>query len=228
MMHPVRASALLVLVGAVSSGPVAMLVVTQLAPQPAWRDAALFGAHYSSIQALPYLLGFVLLGGFVLFAAACVAHSGHAQRVIALAGLVLTAVYASMVFTNYMLQVGYVPRTVGSDPLAAARVTMANPSSLGWFLEMFGYAALGLGTAFLAFCFGGSARGSAIRWLLVANAVVSVLGAFYTGATDRWVFSTAGLVSFGAWNALVITCFGLIALTPNAGLLRADSASTEG
>lgn len=228
MMHPVRASALLVLVGAVSSGPVAMFVVTQLAPQPPWRDAALFGAHYSSIQALPYLLGFVLLGGFVLFAAACVAHAGGAQRVLAFSGLVFTAVYAAMVFTNYMLQVGYVPRTLGSDPLAAARVTMANPSSLGWFLEMFGYAALGVGTAFLAFCFGGSARGSAIRWLLVTNAVVSVLGAYYTSATDRWVFSTAGLVAFGAWNALVITCFGLIALTPFAGLLRADSANTEG
>lgn len=75
MMHPVRASALLVLAGAVLSGPVAMVVVTRLAPQPAWRDAAQFGAYYSSVQALPYLLGFVLLGGFVLFAAACVAHS---------------------------------------------------------------------------------------------------------------------------------------------------------
>jgi len=54
----------------------------------------------------------------------------------------------------------------------------------------------------------------AIRYLLVANGVVSVVGAACTALFDRWVFSSSGLISFMAWNALIPVCFGLIAIGP--------------
>jgi hypothetical protein len=41
---------------------------------------------------------------------------------------------------------------------------------------------------------------------------MSLVGAACTALFDRWVFSTAGMASFIAWNVLVIACFGLIAL----------------
>jgi hypothetical protein len=37
-------------------------------------------------------------------------------------------------------------------------------------------------------------------------------------AFDRWVFSIAGLASFAGWNALVIACFAVIALSPDGAL----------
>jgi len=191
-----------------------MLIVSRTAPQPAWESAEGFARHYASIQALPYVLGFLLLAGFVWFIAACFALAAATLRVRATAAVVFTAVYAAMVFTNYTFQVGYVPRVLGESPAVAAGITMANPSSLGWFLEMFGYAAMGVATWLVAPAFGGSARGLTIRWLLIANGVVSIIGALCTALFDRWVFSTAGLVSFTGWNVLVFVCFGLIALSP--------------
>ena len=66
-----RTSAALVMAGAVLSGPVAMLVVSLFAPQPAWTSVSIFAENYHPLQVLPYALGYLLLGGFVLFSAAC-------------------------------------------------------------------------------------------------------------------------------------------------------------
>lgn len=55
-----RTSGALVLVGAVLSGPVAMLVVAQVSPQPAWSGVSAFADNYHPVQALPYVLGYIL------------------------------------------------------------------------------------------------------------------------------------------------------------------------
>ena len=94
---------------------------------------------------------------------------------------------------------------------------MANPGSFAWFLEMFGYAAMGAATWLVAPAFRGSRRADAIRYLLVANGVLSIGGAACTALFDRWVFSTAGMVSFAAWNALIPVCYLLIATTRGGG-----------
>src|SRR6187401_650634 len=66
-----RISGLMIAAGALLSGPVAMVVVSQTAPQPPWTHVDAFVDHYHPVQALPYLLGYGLLAGFVLFAASC-------------------------------------------------------------------------------------------------------------------------------------------------------------
>lgn len=50
-----RTSAALVLVGAVLSGLVAMLVVAQVSPQPAWISVSAFADNYHPAQVLPYV-----------------------------------------------------------------------------------------------------------------------------------------------------------------------------
>ena len=210
----VRWPALLISAAALLSGPAAMLLLLWVAPQPAWTDARSFIEHYHSVQTLPYLLGFGLLIGFVLFVAACHQHASAGDRVRTTAGLVFTSVYASLVFANYMLQVAVVPRLMSSDPALVPILTMANPSSLAWFLEMFGYAALGVAMWLVAPLFEGTRRLDWIRWLLIANAVMSIAGAVFTALIDEWVFSTSGLVSFFAWNVVVIVSFALIAFGP--------------
>lgn len=216
-----RLAAWLVAAGAFLSGPVAMLVVLKVAPQPRWSGVGSFVEHYHPIQGLPYLLGFLLLTGFVLFTAACHATAaGGRHAVRSAAALVFTSIYAALVFTNYTLQVGLVPRLLPHPADGIALLTMANPDSLAWFLEMFGYAALGVGLWLLAPLFPGPGRGRAIRWLLALNAVASIGGAAAIAAVEGWVFSPSGMVSFLGWNVLVVTCFLLVA--------RSGSRSIEG
>ncbi len=216
-LDPLRLSAVMIVAGALLSAPISMLIVSIVAPQPPWQDAGTFAAHIHPVQTLPYVLGYLLMAGFVLFAASCHALTTPALRLQTSTALVATAIYASLVFANYTIQVAYVPRIISLEPHTAGMLTMANPASFGWFLEMFGYAALGVATWLVSGGFGGSLRGLLIRTLLVANGVGSIIGAGCTALYDRWVFSAAGLVSFAAWNLLIVVCFVLIAVTPGGG-----------
>ena len=224
-----RTAAALVGVGAVLSGPVAALVVSRTAPQPAWTSVDAFANSYHPAQLLPYALGYVLLTGFVLFTASCHALAPRPLRQRTSAALIFTGVYAALVFTNYTIQLGFVPRMVEARPGYLATLTMTNPSSFSWFLEMFGYAAMGVATWLLGAGFSGSRRADAIRYLLISNGVLSMAGTACTALFDRWVFSTAGLASFAAWNLLIPVCFLLIATTHGWGfgqfaLTSADDA----
>lgn len=212
-----RRSAALIVVGALLSGPGAMLVVARVSPQPAWTSVSVFADNYHPVQVLPYVLGYVLLAGFVFFSAACHALAAARLRPRTSAALVFTGIYAALVFTNYTIQLGFIPRVLSERPAYIAALTMANPASFAWFLEMFGYAAMGVATWLLAAAFGGSRRADVIRYLLIANGVLSIIGAACTALFDRWVFSAAGLVSFAAWNVLIATCYLLIAMTSGSG-----------
>jgi hypothetical protein len=222
-----RTAAALVAAGALLSGPVALLVVARIAPQPPWTGVETFADHYHPAQLLTFALGYVLLAGFVLFTASCHALAAAPLRARTSAALIFAAVYAALVFTNYTIQLGYVPRVLGQRPAYLAALTMANPSSFAWFLEMFGYAAMGAATWLVAAGFGGSRRSDVIRVLLIANGVLSIAGAACTALFDRWVFSTAGMVSFAAWNSLIPICFALIATAPRGGFEPAAQRCDE-
>jgi len=214
-----RTAAAMVAAGAVLSGPGAMAVVTVLGAQPSWTNLDDFVANYRSIQVLPYLLGYLLLLGFVLFTAACHAGAEPAMRARTSAALVLTGVYASLVFTNYTIQLAYVPRTLPQRPAYIAELTMANPASFAWCLEMFGYAAMGAATWLVAGCFRGGRRAALVRLLLILNGVLSIIGAVCTALVDRWVFSSSGLVCFAVWNVVIAACFTVIATSPGDALV---------
>ena len=214
----VRTSGTLVLLGAVLSGPAAMLVVAQVSPQPAWTGVSAFADNYHPVQVLPYVLGYILLAGFVFFSASCHALAPASLRMRTSAALVFTGIYAALIFTNYTIQLGFIPRVLTDRPAYLSVLTMANPASFAWFLEMFGYAAMGVATWLVAPAFRGSRRADVIRYLLIANGVLSIVGAACTALFDRWVFSAAGLVSFAGWNLLIAVCFLLVAMTDGGGL----------
>ena len=115
-----------------------------------------FADSYHPAQVLPYALAYLLLGGFVWFSASCHARAAAPLRVRASAALVLTGIYASLIFTNYTMQLGFIPRVLKERPAYLAALTMANPSSFAWFLEMFGYAAMGVATSSLPTDSGGA------------------------------------------------------------------------
>ena len=111
--------------GIVFSGPVALLVVARVAPQPAWQDAALFVRHYHPIQSLPYALGLFLIGGCVGLVVAASRRLARRSPLRATLATVAVTVFASLVALNYIVQTTFVPALV-SDGRATRVLLVTN------------------------------------------------------------------------------------------------------
>lgn len=204
---------LCVLVGALLSGPGAMLLVALTHPQPAWRDAQLFAAEFHQIQALPYFLGLILVFGFVALISSLNAMAQAPLKAQAGCALVLCGVGAALIFHNYVLQTTFLPTLarnyVPANAALIGALTMANPSSLAWGLEMWGYGFIGVATWLVAPVFAGSRLARGCAWAFRANGWMSVAGALWTAFSPGWVMTAPGLVAFSVWNALVVAMVSL-------------------
>ena len=208
-------AALAVIAGIVLSGPLALLVVALVHPQPAWESPALFAAEFHRIQLLPYLGGFVLIGGCVALVAHLAALAPPAQRGRAQAALALAGAFAALIVFNYVLQTTFVPALVTpyrpEHDLLVTALAMSNPRSLAWALEMWGYGVLGVATWLVACAFDRTDRlerftGAAF----IANGIISIVGALATALAPGWEMTVSGGVAFGAWNLLMIVLGALV------------------
>ena len=204
------ASALVILAGIVLSGPVTVVLVELLVPQPPWLDAATFIQHYSWLQTLTYVFGFLILGGCVAFMAGLISTAHENQRPLAFTAFGFTCVAAAMVFTNYVLQTGYIPQALDGDPGILAMVTMANPRSFAWALEMYGYGIFGVASLFAAPIFDNQGRQRVIRILFIVNGVASIVAAFLVPLIPGWLLTVPGLTAGAAWNILLITLMAIV------------------
>ena len=204
-------SAAVVIAGMILSGPPAVYLVSLLHPQPEWIDAATFIDHYHPIQALPFAGGFLLILGFTFFIAASSQLAVlSTQKVPATLAIIFAAAYAMMIGINYTLQLAWVPELVRQGNPSLARITLQNPHSIGWVLEMFGYAFLGLATWAIALVFWGSRMMNTIRYLLIANGFISILGAVMATRGMSWIYQTIGIIGYILWNLLIIVTMVLI------------------
>lgn len=196
------------LAGTLLSGPVALGVLASTHPQPAWKDAETFARSYHSVQALPFFLGFFLVGGFVALIASLHAQAGESEKPRTTAALAFAGAFSALVFANYVIQTTLVPVLVRDDAYAsralASMFTMSNPESLGWGLEMWGYAVLGVATWLAAPVFHGSRVEEAARISFVANGPVSIAGGIWTALDPGFEMSAPGMAVFGLWNVLVV------------------------
>jgi hypothetical protein len=213
----VATSGWLVLIGALASGPLGIWIVQATHPQPPWRDAATFVAAYHRVQTVPYLLGFLLIGGFVGLVASLHVLAPRTLASRTTTALPLVGAFAAMILLNYTLQTTVVPALAAADVSdwsdVISGLTMSNPRSLGWALEMWGYAVLGVATLLVAPVFSGSTLESVTRSLFTANAPVSVAGGFATALWPGWVMTAVGFVAFGLWNLLVVAMAACAILT---------------
>jgi MFS family permease len=203
-------SALLAIVGILFSGPLGILLVEAYGPQPSWQNAAVFVDNYDSIQAMPYAFGFLLILGFLLFFASLLNSGRDQQRPIEAMGLILSAVFGSLVSLNYIIQVAYIPNALEQNEAILSFVAMANPQSLTWALEMFGWGILGLATLVVAPLFSGRGLQRVIKWLLIFNGVASVGGAVAVTFDLSEVMSSPALIGYYLWNALIVVIMILV------------------
>jgi hypothetical protein len=210
----VVSGAIVALAGLILSGPVGLALVA-LHPQPSWSGPEAFARAYHPIQGLPYFFGFLLVGGAVYLIAALQAFADRAVRARATAALGFAAAFAALIVFNYVVQTTFVPALAQpyapeNGPLIAA-LALSNPRSLGWAVEMWGYAVLGVATWLVAPVLAGHGRfGRIAAALFVANGPVSIVGGVWTALRPGWVMSPAGLTLFAAWNVLVAMMVALV------------------
>jgi hypothetical protein len=174
--------------------------------QPPWESATVFVQHYHVIQSLPFYFGFFLVGGSLMLLVALyqLAASPHSP----LAGLVFGITGSTIVCINYVIQTTYIPALVsGYTPDQAVilqALSMGNPTSLAWALEMWGYGGIGLGTWLAATFFGATRLERFAKVLFILNGILSLIGAVWTALDLGWVLTPPGYIGFGVWNLLYL------------------------
>jgi hypothetical protein len=216
------AAALMTMFGIVISGPLALMVVEATHPQPPWQGAALYARSFHMVQVFPYLGGLLLVAGLVLLVTSIHALAADEQKPLTGAAQVLAAVFAALICFNYIVQTTYLPVLARHYDERHAGIVeafaMANPRSLAWAIEMWGYAFIGVATWLVAPVFRGNRLERVTGFAFIANGPVSVAGGLLTTARPGWVMTTGGLVAFGAWNVLlaVMAVLALIVLRRRA------------
>jgi hypothetical protein len=215
-----------VICGVLASGPLAVALVEATHPQPAWHGASLFARSYHPVQLLPYAGGLVLVAALVLLVSSLHAMARPEHETLTTAALVLTAAFTALIVVNYVIQTTFVPELARSaDPVSLALIgtlSMANPRSLAWAIEMWGWGLLGVATWLLAPVFGGSRLERATAVAFVANGVTSVTGTLWTVAQPGWVMSRVGLGAFALWNVLLATAAALALASLHSRRARAQ------
>lgn len=203
-------SALLVILGIVMSGPVGMFIVKIFGNQPYWQNARVFVESYSSIQALPFVFGFFVILGFVLFFASLINVGKEEQRPLEVVGIVLSAIFGALIGLNYLIQVAYIPHVLERSESFLFFMAMSNPESLPWAIEMFGYGILGLATLSVAPLFSNQGLQKYIKYFLILNGFASIIGVGITVINLSWVLSTVGIISYVIWNILILVIMLLV------------------
>ncbi len=91
------------IVGILFSGPLGLIIVQVFGPQPPWQSAKVFVENYSSIQAMPYAFGFLLVLGFLLFFVSSINAGNDQQKPLEMMGLTLGVIFGSLVSLNYII-----------------------------------------------------------------------------------------------------------------------------
>ncbi|NPV91950.1 MAG: hypothetical protein HPY50_14385 [Firmicutes bacterium] len=219
-------SALIILAGAMLSGPVSTGLLMIFKPQPKWHDAATFIQNYHWMQTIPFLLGFILmLGSCMLVVTSARSAREETHRIMCNLALIAVTVYSALISLNYIIQTAYVPMLVKTDQEFVGYLTMANPSSLCWGIEMFGYLFQGAAFWLLYPVFENGRHYKAVKNFLLINLLLSIGGAVAACIDIAWVLKPFGYVMFIVWNlVLVILMILVIVNRRNCGRLPDTSA----
>lgn len=111
---------------------------------------ALRTGMWGAAQTAPFFGGFFLVGGYVVMIAALYQLAEEQQKTNALVAVVFTSIFATLIFFNYISQTTFIPAMAQAyQPAYDAAISifsLANPLSLCWAIEMWGYALLGVAT----------------------------------------------------------------------------------
>jgi hypothetical protein len=209
-------SAVLILIGTFASGPIGSFVVQIISPQPAWVDAQTYAKNYTELQTMPFFFGFLLMLGFILFFASLPKPETDFEEINTKLTFLFAGMYTFLIGLNYMIQIAAVPNILDNVKVIDL-LAILNAKSLFWYIEMTGYGFLGLATWTSAYLFGKTKNEIIIKWLLIVNGIISVLGSILTFIFKGWVLTIPGLISYVLWNVLVMAIMVFILIEFRVG-----------
>ena len=200
--------AALTVAGILLSGPLGLLIVSAVQSSGPWQGPAAYVQTYHPIQTLPFFCGFLLVSGYVVMMTALHQIAEERHKTQTLIAVVFTAIFTTLIFFNYITQTTFVPALAKNyspqlDP-AITTFSLANPLSLSWAIEMWGYAFLGIATMLAAPVFNRNRIERATAVLMILNGVMSIAGGVISAWDLGWVLTTPGLVNYMVWNVLVL------------------------
>ncbi len=125
----------------------------------------------AAIQPFATIIGFLLTVSFLVVMACIYSYAPQEKKVFALAGFSFAIIYATLISTNYFIQLTF----VNQNTFDTSVFSMTNPQSMMWVIEVLGYFFMGLATLFAAPVFGSSKTEKLIKWLFIANGVLGIL-----------------------------------------------------
>jgi hypothetical protein len=207
--------AMIALAGYITSGPVGFMLVKLTTPQPDWFSAAVFVANYNFAQDIPYYFGLLLIIGMLMITAGHYLNFTEDNKQIKfqlLLALLFTTVFAALIFFNYICQTTFIRHLAlhykPENDAVISTFSMANPMSLSWAIEMWGYGILGVTTWLMAGYY--KKKNNLTRRLLILNGIVSLLSVAFTIININWVLTTAGIIAYMFWNVLMIVLMIMI------------------
>lgn len=205
-----RVGAWLQLIAVVAGGPLLVKFIHAVAPQPVWSDMTTFSSNYHYLQSLPYWAGFILIIGNILLVVSAGRFTPTRETARYPLALIAVTVYSALIAFNYTMQVAYIPAAVHAPSPGIEIFSMDHPNSIGWALEMFGYAILGIAVWLISPSFRGTRIRNLIRWLLVFDGVISILGAGIAVIFIGRMMDEGALIGYYFWNILVAVIAVLI------------------
>ncbi len=199
-----QGSAVLLLIGIITSGVPGNLIVNNISPQPVWVDIETYAKHFNSIQMLPIWCGFLMLIGFVALIVGIHHRTPEENRVATLLAVASAVTYVTLISLNYILQLAVLkPALLGGHLEGMTFLVFANPNSVTMSIEMLGYAFQGVSTWLIGSAFDQSFMGVSIKWLGKANGIVSIAGAVLQGLNvSLSIENPVGVIAFIGWNIL--------------------------
>ena len=125
----------------------------------------------ASIQPFATIIGFLLTSSFLVVMACIHSYASNDRKIFSLIGLSFAIVYATLISTNYFIQLTYVRQST----FDASMFDMSNPQSMMWVIEVLGYFFMGLSTLFAAPVFKSGKTESLVKWLFAANGILGIL-----------------------------------------------------
>ena len=203
-----RTAVILNIFGILFSGLLFPLLTAVIHPQPQWQSPELFIQSYHWLQTATFFCGYFLVLGSLLTFITLYFLAEKERKIWALSGLAINVIFTAIVFLNYIIQTTYVPYLSTNNPpetqYLLAAFSMANPGSLAWALEMWGWGGIGLSFIFMAFIFQNQKTEKTLRILFFINGICSLISAITTSVNMYWIFSPAGFAALIIWNLLVL------------------------
>jgi len=205
-LYNLKVSCLIVIIATVL-GPLSVLIVQWFEPLPPWNGINQYVSSYHKVHSISILFGFVLLIGFVKFIAASISLGEKDQKGHLTAAIIYTAIYGTLAGFNYIVNSSYIHHVFNENLDVVEILTMNNPKSICWSIEMYSYGFLGLATYSIAPVFRASAT---IVNMLKINGIASVAGALVTFFKLSWVLSPVGMIAYIGWNIFIVLTMVLI------------------